>query len=86
MHTSNELDVAEGIRAHMNKGERRMSLTFQFPAMMGCRSFNWVTVLPLVLMAVKALAPEMAVASNVKESFILGDDKFCYFDPTDSHK
>ena len=45
--------------------------TFQLPAMMGCLALSWVVVLPLVLVVVKAPAPERAVAKRASEIFIV---------------
>ena len=39
--------------------------------MMGCLALSWVVVLPLVLVLVKAPAPERAVAKRASEIFII---------------
>ena len=46
--------------------------TFQLPAMIGCRSFNWVRDLgPLLLTLENALVPERPVAMNASGSFMV---------------
>ena len=46
--------------------------TFQLPAMIGCRSFNWVRDLgPLLLTLENALVPERPVAMRASESFMV---------------
>ena len=49
---------------------RCIILTFQFPAMIGWRAFNWVDILPW-LVAVKALVPARVVARRAMESFMV---------------